>query len=213
MEPPSPQSRLTPSEVVYLAADRFAPPGKDGGKSHWLPNHAYAAAFLAAEQGGMLRLEIRAKKALLGLRTVETLYADPTGSAGAFPAESLESTLHVQAVSLSKKNKHDVRDIVASLFSGTSVDPWSSALHRIRDALGARGLLTATSKKALKIIKVVEYATPEQTTAMAEEKVSEVQRLLHECQAARPDLWERLIDEIDSGIRSHEHETSMPDID
>ncbi len=183
MQPVVPQSCLTPSEVVFLAADQFEPSGAREDKSHWLSKQTYAAAFLAAEQAGMLRLDVRSKKALLGLRTVEALYADPTGNASPFPADSLESTMHPQAVSLSKKNKHEVQNIVAGLLSHDSMDPWGAALHRVQDALGARNLLTATEKKALKIIKVVRYSTPEETAAMAEEKVSEVQRLLHECQA------------------------------
>jgi hypothetical protein len=213
MLPSDRQGSLTPGGVVFLAADRFGQPTAGRDKGHWLPKHAYAAAFLAAEQSGVLRLNVRAKKALMGLRSVEAVYADPAGGASVFPDDSLEAFLHKEAVSLAKKNKHEVRNIVAGLLPSASADPWNAALRRIQDALGARGLLTATTKKVLGIIKVSEYSTPEQTAAMAEERVVEVQELLEACQAARPDLWKRLLDEIDSGIRSREQEISTTELD
>jgi hypothetical protein len=206
-------SSLTPGEVVYLAAGRFGQPTSGRDQGRWLSNHAYAAAFLAAEQAGMLRLDVRAKKAMLGLRSVDAVYAEPAGGAPVFPADSLETLLHEQAVSLAKKHKHEVRNIVAGLLSSASADPWNAALRRVEDGLGARGLLTVTKKKVLGIIKVSDYAIPAETAAMAEERVGEVQGLLDASQAARPALWKRLLDEIDSGIRSRQQEITTTELD
>ncbi len=45
----------------------------------WGKQALLAAALLAGERTGAFRLEVRKKKALLGLRQVDSLYARPAG--------------------------------------------------------------------------------------------------------------------------------------
>lgn len=218
----APMPALSPSDVVFLARDRFAAPGgrlnyyKSAGieikvSVPELAQQAYAAAFLAAEQAGLLSLNLRSKKAMLGLRTVEAIYANPAGGQSLFGAEALESRVQQNALSLSGKKQHEVWRVVHSLWSSDSANPSGDALGQIQNGLAARGILESTSTKRLKVFTVVEHSEPEAVLALAAERAGEVEALLEHCRTARPDIWKRLIDDVAKGIRKHED--SGPDID
>ncbi len=213
---------LSPSDVVFLARDRFAPPG--GRLSYYrsagieikvsvpeLAQTAYAAAFLAAEKAGLLSLNLRSKKAMLGLRTVEAIYADPAGGQSPFGTEALESRLQEKALALSGKKQQEVWRVVHSLWSSDSANPSGDALGQILDGLAARGVLETTSTKRLKVFTVVEHSEPEAVLSLAAERAGDVEGLLENCRTARPDIWKRLVDDVDKGIRKHED--SGTDID
>ena len=76
----TPTTYLTPSELVYLNGEKFAPKAGVFGRTRLLHMEfdvnvtslvqaMLAATFLTLEQQGTLRLEIRPKKALFGLMT------------------------------------------------------------------------------------------------------------------------------------------------
>jgi hypothetical protein len=49
------------------------------------------AAFLGSEQRGAVTLEVRPKKAMLGLRKVNGLFADPKPGVAQWPSSSIEA--------------------------------------------------------------------------------------------------------------------------
>jgi hypothetical protein len=202
---------LTPSEIVYLEGDRFAPPGgtfsgyrlAGSGASvskRELAQQVYAAAFLAAEKAGALHLAVRPKQTLLGLRTVQALYADPTDRTGPCPQHSLERCLPSLAWS-----QNEVWRILHDLIP-ESADPYAQAVHLVGSDLADRGLLEVSRSKRLGVFTKTEVHLPERTKSLAAGRVSEVQSLLHECRQARPELWEMLIANIDKGIRSRQQQ-------
>jgi hypothetical protein len=202
---------LAPSEVVYLEGDRFAPAGGvfsgyrlPGGASvskRELAQQLYAAAFLAAEQAGTLTLAVRPKRTLLGLRTVQALYADPTGRTNPHPHNSLERYLPRLAL-----RQNEVWRILHELLHECA-DPYAEAVHLVGTTLADRGLLEVNRSKLLGVFTRTEIHLPERTESLAAGRVSEVQTLLFECQQARPDLWRMLITDIAKGISSRQQQT------
>lgn len=197
---------LTPSEVVLLNGSRFA--GKPGFLDKWkvlgtdtevsrreLVLNAYAAALLAGDAAGDLRLEVRGKKALLGLRTVQTLYAEP-GTATAWPAGCVEGAFRSWAERLRVKNRHQLVDILDAWQETDVTSPEDRALNLINQGLATRGLLQVIEEKKLKVFTVRRYALPESTAALAQAAAGEVEALLKKCQQERPELWRLLTSHI-----------------
>src|SRR5512135_2417894 len=103
-----PGSYLTPSELVYLNGEKFAQKAGVFNKiklmhldlsvnDAQLVQKVVAAAFLVNEQVGTLRLEVRAKKALFGLASVQALYAEPCGVQHPWPEHTLEAVFPTYA--------------------------------------------------------------------------------------------------------------------
>ena len=97
-----PDHPLTPSELVFLNGEQFAKKAKLGNVDllhsdekvslSELGEAILAAAFLAGEQAGAFHLEVRERKATLGLRKVRELFAVPASNRGNLPDGSLEAT-------------------------------------------------------------------------------------------------------------------------
>ena len=208
---------LTPSEVVYLAGDRFVSPGgtfsgyrlagSDVSVSKQeLAQQVYAAAFLAAEKAGALHLAIRPKQTLLGLRTVQALYAEPTGRMSPYPFNSLESHLLPLC-----SGPNEVRRVFHDLIPECA-DPFARADHLVGEKLADRGLLEVSRAKHHRVFSKTVVRVPERTATVAAGRVSEVQSLLRECQETRTALWTMLIDSISKGISSRQQQNDGPNM-
>lgn len=78
-----------------------------------------ATALLANEQVGNVRLEIRSKKALFGLRSVKTLYAE----AGETVTDWPECSLEAQILPLVQGGSVEVSDLLYALLKRTPATP------------------------------------------------------------------------------------------
>src|SRR5512135_3159717 len=119
-----PGSYLTPSELVYLNGEKFAQKAGVFNKiklmhvdlsvnDAQLVQMTVAAAFLANEQAGTLRLELRSKKALFGLTSVQALYAEPGAAQRQWPPDTLEAVLPPYAERFkAEKNTNEVYSIL-----------------------------------------------------------------------------------------------------
>ena len=155
-----PNQTLTPSEVVFLAADQFlakAPLPKnylitfqtslfplvgssdDGVSKQPLAELECMAAVLALEAAGTIRLEARATKALLGLRTLQSLFASPAAPAAGWPEASLEGAIQAMAFSLSPAGQNDIANIIFRLFPSDQYDPFGCVCEWVRNGLARRG--------------------------------------------------------------------------
>ena len=117
-----PDHPLTPSELVFLNGEQFAKKAKLGNVDllhsdekvslSELGEAILAAAFLAGEQAGAFHLEVRERKATLGLRKVRELFAVPASNRGNLPDGSLECDLIDLVIQLAPKNKNDIYTVV-----------------------------------------------------------------------------------------------------
>jgi hypothetical protein len=217
-------SLLAPTELVLLHGDRFASTSSTAVKfGEWvrlvhMDTSAYArelgrtmlaAAFLAVEQAGAVRLEVRRHQALFGLLVSDKLYVVPAEHAISWPSRSFESELHQIAASLqskSGKGHSHVSEIVYDWWMGRegrkSSSPWATLGRLVKDGLAYRGLLEKERKSGLKGFLAGEsYVLPAETAAMATQQLLEpIEQLLETCRRTRPEVWDLLIKGINKGI-------------
>jgi len=196
---------LTASELVLLKGDHFAKHVAMGNidllhvdakvSAAELGQAMVAVAFLACERVGTVRLEVRPKRAFFGLRTVDTLYAEPGDGGYAWPKPSIEGSLFGLATEWAEdKAQNEIANIVHTLFREDSVNPWQTLIERTKGDLAARGLLRASEQRALRVFTSVRYHIPETTAGLAaRQSEASLQALLDDCQNTRPQVWKLLV--------------------
>lgn len=208
-----PMDALTPSERVYLNGERFAKKVLAGNvellhvdakvSMAQLGEAMFAAALLASEAIGAIQLEVREKKALMGLRTVEGLFVYHPGSSTPWPSPSLEADLVDSAAGARDSEKgYEVRDLIYDWIARDVVVPWKTVFDRAHQALAQRGLLEATEQTRLKIFRTTHYSLPTSTRELLSKRsVEPLRELIESCQRERPELWKHLTNQIDRAIR------------
>ena len=218
-----PNNPLTPSEVVFLNGEQFAEKVKLGNVDllhsdqkvslAQLGGTILAAAILACEQAGAFRLEVRERKATLGLRKVRDLFAVPGKPRENLPEHSLEATFADLAIYLAQKNKNDIYTMLYTWLRQDVMSPWNTALELVKAGMAERGLLEATEEKKLKLFKVTRYSLPEQTARLVKgQSVEPVKALLDTCERTRPEVWKELEAGIKKAIAART-ESSNTDLD
>ena len=199
---------LTPSERVLIFGDRFSTPAGMLGYSEVvlssgikvdadrLAQNVFAAAFLANEQAGAIRLEPRQGKAMFGLMKTEKLHAVPGHKQVGWPQGSLEAV-----IAASVQPQPEVDDLVGGILGEKTSSPAQSLCARVKAALAARGVLRAEEKKTLKVFTSISYSLPDGARAAAEQTgAAHVEQMLRSCEQQRPRLWAELIRGIKAGI-------------
>lgn len=207
-----PAAPLAPSELIYLNGGQFAGKARinnielfSGEKvaADQLGEAMMAAAFLANEAVGAMRLEVRQKKALFGLRKVDALYAEPVAVAE-WPEGSLEAQMGSIAAQLVGGNKprNEVSTILFQWMEEDAPAPWLWAAQLVREAMARRGMLETVSEKKLKVFNTTRHVLPESTATLAKEMpAAPVQTLLEACKETRPEVWKLLTKEIKSAMK------------
>ncbi len=211
---------LTPSELVYLNGEKFAQKAGLFNKVKLmhtdlsvdvvqLVQAAVAAAFLANEQAGVLRLELRAKKALFGLTSVQALYAEPCGAPHPWPADTLEAAFPPYAERFkAEKNTNEIYSILYAWMREDRMSPFDEVVNRIQYGLGSRMLLGMREEKKLKIFTVRSYSLPDSTRALAQSTpLAPLQQLQKQCEQARPLVWKALLEQIKKAISARREQT------
>ncbi len=219
-----PNAPLTASELIYLNGEKFAQKAGLFNKVKLmhtdlsvdvvqLVQMAVAAALLANEQAGTLRLELRSKKALFGLTSVQTLYAEPCGVRHSWPADSLEAVFPPYAERFkAEKNTNEVYSILYAWLAEDCMSPFDEVVNRIQYGLGARMLLGMREEKKLKIFTVRSYTLPDSTRALAQSiPLAPVQEMLKQCEQTRPLVWKALLEQIKKAVsaRREQSDTSF----
>jgi hypothetical protein len=217
--------QLSPSELVLLNGEKFAAKAGVFNKVRLLhldqdvdmvslAQVCLATAFLANEQAGALRLEIRQKKALLGLASTQALYADPASQLPQWPANSLEAAMPAMA-SQEIANKHpaEVYRLVHTWLGKNFDSPFDEVLDRVKFALALRGLLEIKEERKLKIFVKRTYALPPETRALAaSQSLAPVQQMLEACQQSRPQIWKALLEQVKKAVSARQEKQDV-DID
>jgi hypothetical protein len=200
---------FTPSELVVLFGEQFADEGGvltakvetliSGAKVHAekLAYAAVAAAALAAETAGAIRLDHRRGKALFGLVKTEDVRVLPgTGSAAAFPEGTLE-----RAFADAAPADKDVDTIVREVLGAESYNPPQRLVGLVHAGLAQRGLLGSEETKVLKVFTGSRFTLlPATRDAALAASVTEVKELLRGAEQGRPELWEAMRKEIRSAV-------------
>lgn len=203
---------LTASEQVFLQGEKFAEKGGMLNKYKLmhtdeqvslsdLVTKVIAAAFLASEKAGAIRLEVRKKKALLGLAKITSIYAEPLTDVD-FPSGSLEAKFSNLAVQYQlMKGTNEIWMLVYAWLRMDVASPWARAAELIQAGMGERQLVDVITEKKLKIFTTTRYELPESTRSLAAAApVHTVQQLFADCQTNRPEVWEILVKQIKQGV-------------
>ncbi len=204
---------LAPSEVVFLTADQFLAkaalsqphaisfqpslyplPGSDMGVAKQpLAELAWMAAFLALQAAAVIRLEIRATKALLGLRTTQSLLAYPGAETASWPEGSLENGIQLMVRAQPAAGQNEVGHLIDRVFASDNYDPFGWVCDCVRDGLARRGLVTGG-----------DYHPTPPALAAAAAQFGETKGLLVECQHGHSDLWDVLHTRVYQAMKRHD---------
>lgn len=205
---PTGQVQLAPSELVCIFGTRFA--AKHGKTDASVPAHVpgkqedydllahktLAAAFLADEQAGSLRLETGTKKALFGLRKVPVLNAVATDTPPPFAPDSWESLIYRRLLKST--------DRTASILALVSVPKSAKATREVFNTafkgMTDRGFTVATEKTMMKI-HYTEWSLAGGADAIAaQQPIDPIESSLQQAEQTRPDVWKLLFSAIKEGL-------------
>jgi hypothetical protein len=101
-----------------------------------------AVAFLASEESGATKMEIRDKKVLLGLRKTKGLFVDPMTPTNPWPSESLEAAIYTLASRLQNEGDiNEVSEIIVEWLAEDRHNPWPMVFELVKVGMASRGLL------------------------------------------------------------------------
>lgn len=209
---------LMPSELVYFNAEKYA---STKGVFNKVPllhcelqvnkvelvQHVLAAAILANEQAGLMRLELRQKKVLFGLGSKVALFADPTGNPPQWEGACLEGSL-LEAAGRSANS--EVATIISAWLGADFSDPYTEVIDRLKVSMAGRGLLDMQEERKLKIFVTRSFSLPSEARAfIAMQPLAPLNALLHGCQAARPQVWQELLTQIKKAVDSRQEQMDV----
>jgi hypothetical protein len=209
-----PSGSITPCELVFLHGEKFAKKVMVGNtkllhndvkvSTARLGEAMVKAAFLASEAIGAIRLEVRQKKAMLGLRKVKSLYADPVGEGTWWPPLSLEADIcYLARAYQADRENHEVSNILSGWLREDATSPWHVVIERVKANMAERGRLEVVKEKRLKVFTTTRYKLPESTaTLVASQSIEPILQLIEECERERPAVWKLLGKHIKSAISS-----------
>lgn len=204
---------LAPSELVLLNGAAFAPPAGPADRLPLLGSPAtvtasvliravIAAAALAAERAGALRVEARPRQTPFGPSKVQTAYLEPGEAAPPWPAGCLEAQLPGLAARLKPSRAHEAGAVVHAWLAADSANPWHQAAELVQRGLAQRGVLDSVEVVQFGFVKTQAYRLTAGGAALAAQgPVAEVQAWLEHCRQERPEVWARLAEQIDAGLR------------
>lgn len=211
---------LTPSELVYFNAEKLV-----SGKGVFnkisllhtdllvnrveLVQYLLAAAILADEEAGLVRLALRQKKIFFGLGSKTALFADPTGQAPRWNGPCLEADLMAAA---GRAVNSEVSSIISAWLGRAYPDPYDEVLGRLKANLAGRGLLEMQEKRKLKFFVSRIYSLPAESRAFAAAQPLEpLTALLRGCQTTRPQVWQELLRQTKKAVDSHQEQMDVDD--
>jgi hypothetical protein len=218
-----PSNPLTPSELVFLNGELFAKKVMMGNVDllhsdekvslTQLGQTILVTALLACEKSGAIRLEVRERKTMLGLRTARELFAIPANPRENLPEHTLEATFSDLASRLTPNDKNDIYTMLYTWLRQDVSSPWNTVMELLKAGMVERGMLDATEEKKLKIFTVTHYTFPDRTARLVKgQSVGPVKALLENCERTRPEVWKMLEAGIKKAIRART-ESSDTDFD
>ncbi len=216
-----PTNPLSPSELVLLNGDQFAQKVMMGNMKlmhtdlsvsySQLGDAILTAAALAVESNGNLIFEVRAEKAMLGLRKINSIYVRPAMTQNEWPDYSLESQLVKIAERLDQEGESaKLSDLIYIWLRKDSSSPWQATIEMIQSGLAQRDLLEKHEETKLKVFTTASYSLPESTASLAKQfPIKPVKDLLTNIEENHKETWELLKKEIKRAIKQRTEQDDM----
>ena len=204
---------FTPSELILLNGDKFAPEVAEGGhqllcsdgmvNGHYLAVMIFAAAILANEDEGALGIEKRPiKKRLFSSDPGQSLYIHPVGQAPNWNGYTLESAVLFTAGQFyAVQGDYSIRNVVYTILMEDRKHPWQKVIEFVEWGLATSNWLMPVEGDAAKAFQT-PFICPEKVQELAfAQPLGPVKKLFSSCKNTDPELWKQLLAEIDLGLK------------
>jgi len=206
-------SAFTPSELILLNGDKFAPEVDSDGhqllcsdglvNGHYLAVMMTAAAILANEEEGALIVELRQqKRKLFSSDSSQRVYIKPIGQPPSWNGYTLESAVLFSAGQLfAVQGDYTVRNVIYSVLMEDRKQPWQKIIEFVEWGLATSNWLMPVEGDAAKAFQT-PFICPEKVQELAfSQPLSEIKGLLSSCKKNSPETWKVLLAEIDLALK------------
>ena len=204
---------FTPSELILLNGDRFAPEVETGGHQllcsdgmvdgNYLAVMMVAAAILANEDMGALTIDLKERrKKIFSSKPQYSLFIRPVGQAPNWNGYTLESAVLFSAGNFfAVQGDYSVRNVVYTILLEDRQYPWQKVIEFVEWGLATSNWLMPVEGDAAKAFQT-PFICPEKVQELAfAQPLSPVKQLFTTCKKSTPELWKQLLSEIDLAIR------------
>jgi hypothetical protein len=203
---------FTPSELILLNGDKFAPEVQTGGhqllcsegmvNGHYLAVMMTAAAILANEEENALSFEIKQRKKFFSSNPEKQLFIHPLGQPPNWNGYTLESAvLYSAGQFFAVQGDHSVRNVVYSVLLEDRKQPWQKVIEFVEWGLATSNWLMPVEGDAAKAFQT-PFICPDKVQELAfSQPMGPVKELLSNCKKSTPEIWKLLLAEIDQALK------------
>jgi len=209
-------SAFTPSELILLNGDKFAPEVESNGhqllcsdgmvNGHYLAVMMTAAAILANEEEGALVVELREqKKKLFSSASTTRVFIHPVGQPPRWNGYTLESAILFSAGQFfAVRGDYSVRSVVYSVLMEDRKYPWQKIIEFVEWGLATSNWLMPVEGDAAKAFQT-PFICPDKVQELAfAQPLAPVKQLFTTCKKITPELWKQLLEEIDLALKERQ---------
>jgi len=209
-------SAFTPSELILLNGDKFAPEVDSDGhqllcsdglvNGHYLAVMMTAAAILANEEEGALIVELRQqKRKLFSSDSSQRVYIKPIGQPPSWNGYTLESAVLFSAGQLfAVQGDYTVRNVIYSVLMEDRKQPWQKIIEFVEWGLATSNWLMPVEGDAAKAFQT-PFICPDKVQELAfAQPLAPVKQLFATCKKITPELWKQLLAEIDLALKDRQ---------
>lgn len=210
-------SPFTPSELILLNGDKFAPEVESDGhqllcsdgmvNGHYLAVMMTAAAILANEEECGLVVELREqKKKLFSSASGQRIFIKPVGQPPSWNGYTLESAVLFSAGQFfAVQGDNSVRSVVYSVLMEDRKQPWQKIIEFVEWGLATSNWLMPVEGDAAKAFQT-PFICPDKVQELAfAQPLGQVKRLFTTCKKITPELWKQLLAEIDQALKDRKN--------
>jgi hypothetical protein len=155
------ESPFTPSELILLNGDQFAPEAESNGhqllcsdgmvNGHYLSVMMMAGAILANEEENALTVEVKQQKKFLSLSSSQQVMIRPVGQSPNWNGYTLESAILYSSGQLfAVQGDYSVRNVVYTFLLEDRKQPWQKVIEFVEWGLATSNWLMPVEGDAAK---------------------------------------------------------------
>lgn len=206
------ESPFTPSELILLNGDQFAPEVETGGhqllcsdgmvNGHYLAVMMTAAAILASTEENALIIEVKQQKKFLGLGSTQQVLIHPIGQPPNWNGYTLESAiLYTAGQFYAVKDDYGVKNIVYTFLHEDRNHPWQKVVEFVEWGLATSNWLMPVEGDAANAFQT-PFICPDKVQELAfSQPLDPIKQLITSCKKNTPELWKLLLAEIDQALK------------
>jgi hypothetical protein len=206
------ESPFTPSELILLNGDQFAPEAESNGhqllcsdgmvNGHYLSVMMMAGAILANEEENALTVEVKQQKKFLSLSSSQQVMIRPVGQSPNWNGYTLESAILYSSGQLfAVQGDYSVRNVVYTFLLEDRKQPWQKVIEFVEWGLATSNWLMPVEGDAAKAFQT-PFICPDKVQELAfAQPLGPIKQIFSSCKKNTPELWKLLLAEIDQAFK------------